>query len=506
MALPKEPRQKMINMMYLVLTALLALNVSAEILNAFKTVDSSIMKSNASLTATSDDVYKSFEVAVADGKTRDKATPLKAKADQVKQITAEMNQYLEGLKVSLKNAADLEVKDGKETFKEDNLDAATRIFQTEGKGPELFARLQKFQNDIYGAIGDDVKKERFSTGIPVDLTAYGGQNEFTEKNFHMVPTVAGLTLLSKFQNDVKNTESQAVNYLYSKIGSVKIVMNQVSAIASANASYILPGTPVEITAGIGAFSEAAKPTITFGGASGQPGKDPGTFKYVINDNTSGTKTVRVNFTYFTPDGTQKTDFRDVTYTVGQSGTASISLEKMNVFYIGVDNPVTITGSVGIERVKPTMSNGTINPIGGGRYTVRVTSPGESVITVFEDGKSVGNFPFRNKRIPDPVVYLGNLKGSEQSKGLVENQGGLFANLDDFPFATTFRVTSFKMILLPRGKENQIFQGTGNALSDQMSNALRAAPPGSQVIFAGIKVLGPAGDTRPIETGPSYYMR
>lgn len=102
MALPKEPRQKMINIMYLVLTALLALNVSAEILNAFKVVDNSLKESNNVLNTSTTGIYSNFEELLKDPKTTDKASIWKPKADQVRDLATVLFKELEDYKQALK--------------------------------------------------------------------------------------------------------------------------------------------------------------------------------------------------------------------------------------------------------------------------------------------------------------------------------------------------------------------------------------------------------------------
>src|SRR5689334_17314037 len=103
MSLPKEPRQKMINMMYLVLAALLALNVSVEVLNAFKTVNHSIERSNTVITEKNDLTYKSFEAKLADPQTANIAKIWAPPANQAKKFSSDMTTYLEGLKENLIN-------------------------------------------------------------------------------------------------------------------------------------------------------------------------------------------------------------------------------------------------------------------------------------------------------------------------------------------------------------------------------------------------------------------
>src|SRR5690349_9556308 len=136
MSLPKEPRQKMINMMYLVLTALLALNVSVEVLNAFKTVNTSIEKFNGVVTQKNDQTYKSFQDALDDQKTAEKAKIWAPKAFAAQKLSKDLTGYIETLKGQLIDESNPQMKDGKKEFTEGNLDAATRIFDTKGEGPK----------------------------------------------------------------------------------------------------------------------------------------------------------------------------------------------------------------------------------------------------------------------------------------------------------------------------------------------------------------------------------
>src|SRR5882724_11441993 len=145
MALPKEPRQKMINIMYLVLTAILALNVSAEVINAFKTVDTSLQNSNTNITTSNATLYASLEKKKTEATSAAQANIWAPRADAAKKLSADMMAYIEDLKVQLKKASNLRMveKDGKmvEDFKLDALDPSTRLFETEGKGKEFEAKL-----------------------------------------------------------------------------------------------------------------------------------------------------------------------------------------------------------------------------------------------------------------------------------------------------------------------------------------------------------------------------
>src|SRR5450631_828553 len=148
MSLPKEPRQKMINMMYLVLTALLALNVSVEVLNAFKTVNTSIQNSNGVVDQKNSLTYKSFEESLKDPQTAAKAATWTPKAEAVRKLSSDLTAYIETLKNKLIDESNPQMKDGKKEFTDGALDPATRIFDREGEGPVLYGKLGKFKTDL----------------------------------------------------------------------------------------------------------------------------------------------------------------------------------------------------------------------------------------------------------------------------------------------------------------------------------------------------------------------
>src|SRR2546423_7401082 len=128
MSLPAEPRQKMINLMYLVLTALLALNVSAEILNAFKTVDRSLTTTNKTVNHSTETIMASLQDKMSDPTTATKAAAWYPKAQQAVTLTKDMYEYIQGLKMEImKNAGFDPAKNGDSNYKQDNLDIATRI-------------------------------------------------------------------------------------------------------------------------------------------------------------------------------------------------------------------------------------------------------------------------------------------------------------------------------------------------------------------------------------------
>jgi len=228
MALPKEPRQKMINLMYLVLTALLALNVSNEILNAFKVVDNSLLSSNG--------VIKNSNALIASSLTEQGKKPelaakvaiWKPRADQAISMANAMAENIENLKVELKKESGLEIQEGVEVYKEDDLEAPTRLFGKEGKGKgqKLQDELQKYLNDLAALVPKGEAKQPLPK-FPLDLSVPKTQNKsnktWTDAYFHMTPTVAAITILSKFQNDVLRSGNLLADFCQSQIGKVKVV-------------------------------------------------------------------------------------------------------------------------------------------------------------------------------------------------------------------------------------------------------------------------------------------
>lgn len=374
MALPREPRQKMINIMYLVLTAILALNVSAEVIEAFKTVDKSLQSSSANIKASNEVLYKSLTDKLSDDKTKLQAAVWQPNAEKAKNYAAELVTYIDNLKQELKKGAGLTIKsDGKEDFKEDNLDASTRLFETNGEGAKLKAKLEKFKTDMLNI--DPKIKAQFENNFPVStdgVEGKEGKKDFVTGYFHMTPTVAALTILSKFQNNIRTVENQIVSYCHSQVGAVEVHMDQVGVLVGQNSNYLMPGQELVVTAGVGAYSSTVKSNITVNGSPINLVAGQGEYKTTVSG--AGKHTIQVSGSFIGEDGKPVAISKTIEYTVGIPGGAAVMLDKMNVFYIGVDNPVTISSGSGWDKTSVSMSGGTISGSGSNRI-VRVTQVG-----------------------------------------------------------------------------------------------------------------------------------
>lgn len=497
MALPKEPRQKMINLMYLVLTALLALNVSSQILNAFKVVDRSLMTSNTNLTASSTTIYNSLQAKMLEPATREKATIWNAKAQQAKKLSDEMDAYINTLKTELKKEAGskMETVDGQlvEEYKEDDLEAATRLFGNEEGGKDRGTQFEKKLKDYKEAMLaiDPEIRAKFINSFPVDVaTLYGPDKKpqtFTTAYFHMTPTVAGITLLSKFQNNVKNAENQVVTFCHAKVGEVQVKFDKTGVLVGQSSNYVMPGQEIQITAGIGAYSSAALPSISMNGSSVPVIEGKGTYKFQATG--AGKHTVPVTVRYKDQDNNDKVETQEVEYTVGTPGGAAVMLDKMNVFYIGVDNPVTIGSPTGWDKTTVSMSGGTITGSNDKRI-VRVSALGNASITVTADGKS-GSFPFRVKRIPDPIFKIGSGKPRVPSVEF-KNQSFARAELENFDFDLKYNIVSATVYFSGAGFPNVLTAALNGGSLAPLSSVLSRCGPGTVVTFDNVKVSGPDG--------------
>ena len=504
MALPTEPRQKMINMMYLVLTAMLALNVSAEILNAFRTVNQSLANANEIIELKNQGLFGSFEKKVADPKTAEKAKIWQAKALQAKGYADNLYNYIESLKTELMTAAGQKQPGG--DYKEDNLEAPTRLLVEGTKGKDLYQKLQDYKKNLLN-IDPAINKE-YSKTLPIDLNVPQTKNEgnrvWEAAYFRMTPTIASITMLSKFQNDVRNSEAQVVDYCHRQVGAVEVVYDEFQAFAGTNSEYLMPGQELVITAGVGAFSKSAKPNISIDGA-GMSLNPQGVAEYKTTVGGPGTYTKKVRITFVKPDGTPGSLEKNVQYTVGSPTGASVSADAVKVLYIGLENPLTVSGgSAGAEKTQASITNGgSLKSLGGGKYIANVSAPGKATINVTVEGKTTP-FDFRVKRVPDPIAMIGQSSGGRIPANAFKAQQGVRADLKDFVFeGVKFDIISYVVYATGAGfaESPGVSQNGGAYFNDASKRIIEKCRPGSTVVIDEIRARGPDGGIRVLPAIP-----
>lgn len=508
MSLPKEPRQLMINLMYLVLTAMLALNVSSEILHAFKTINQSITSSNASIQDKNDKLYKNFQDQEDDPVTRDRIKVYNDKAKQVKSLSNTMIEYLEKWKERVIEESGGRESDGS-IKREDNIDASTMLL-VEGKGGDtLRTKLTDLRNSFLSVVNPSYK-DQLGKELPIKVdnpekTDNNPRGDWATGYFYNMPTMAVITLLSKFQNDVRNSEAMTINQLAKEAGDVTIKFDEVEAIAIPQTSYALVGQKVEGRILLAAYNKAVNPKVS--SSSGRVTK--------VENGVATWETTAAGVGLQTVSGKVSLDLggRNITkdykfqYMVGSTG-ASIQLDKMNVFYIGVPNPITVSAAgYSIEDISVNIPGANLATTGKGKWDVTVTTPGKIMasINAKTDGgvKQVGGMEIRVKTIPDPVAKVAGKTGGIVGASVFRAQIGIPAILENFDFEARFVVTSFEFSYLPKRGEYQgpfNVNGASFAGAAQVANyQSKLAKPGDKIFIENIKAKGPDGRTRTLNS-------
>jgi gliding motility-associated protein GldM len=486
----------MINMMYLVLTALLALNVSSEILNAFKTVNRSLETTNTTVNASTETIMSSLQEKMGKPETAERAKIWYPNAQKVQGYAKGVYDYIQGLKDNILKQAGGDPNDPHKSFKEDNLDIATRMMVDKGEGKKLFKMLEDFKKNVL-AVDPSIAKS-FENSLQIDLTKpptkNKGNNTWEAAYFRMVPTVAAMTILSKFQNDVRTSENKVVSYCHEQVGKVEFRFNAYEAIVGQNTKVLLPGQELEINAGLAAFNTDNKPTVTIGNTT-VPVNEKGLAVWKNKVSTSGKIPVKISF----KNQEGKDEFRnfDVEYTVGQSN-AAVQLDKMNVLFIGVDNPVTVSGSGSVDQLKVGISGGGGSLSGGnGHYIARVNNEtDECIISVTtSDGKTTP-MKFRVRSIPDPTPRVGARESGDVPAGEFKSQGGVNAIVKNFFYETQFNVTGFRITFDGAGFDEGIDEkvNTGAAWNEARANIAKCRP-GTYITIDDIRAIGPDKRTR-----------
>lgn len=499
----------MINLMYLVLTAMLALNVSAEILNAFRTVDNSLNATNTTVNQATDRVMASLLEKTTEPESREKASIWYPKAKQVQDLSKDMYSYIDALRNRIHREAGFDpIKNGDSSFKQDNLEVATRIMMKEGEGPKLFNKLKQYKENLMRVVPEfDAKNLQINLDMP--QVQDKSNKTWESAYFHMVPTIAAMTILRKFQNDVKTSENKMVTFCHEQVGKVILKFDAFEAIVGQNSKYFMPGQDIEITAGLGAFSKTKLPNVSIGG-SAVPLNEKGMAVYKVAAGGIGQHTIPVTVSFTDQDGKPQTRTIPVEYTVGQAN-ASIALDKMNVLYIGVENPITVAASGGgDDKVQVNISGGggSLSKTGAGRYNVRVNSVTDDCkITVSVDGKVAGVSQFRVRTIPDPIAAVGGVpSGDNMNAAAFRAQGGVGAWIKDFPFDIKYQVVRFSISCDNDEQDIDVADCEGNLFNDKARQIInRDVKAGRTVTIDGIRAQGPDGRVRKL---PSlvYYIK
>jgi gliding motility-associated protein GldM len=516
MAHGKEtPRQKMIGMMYLVLTSMLALNVSKEVLNAFILVDEGLVTTTENFAAKNASTYNTFAQAYELNPA--KVGDWKDKADELHKRSDELYNFMHECKIDI-----LEIKEKKaivngeidwnEVQGKDNMDHPGQVMIIEGKGSELKGKIDDYRNYMLSMIDD---KEKYSstvesiegiltTELPKIQLEHGGKKvvaTWETTYFDMLPLASVITLLSKMQADVRNAEAEMLNFLLGQVEAGDIGFNKLEAVVMADHSLVFPGQEYKAKVFLAAYDSTQMPEVVLDNGT-MLQVEGGKGIYSSTSNTLGIKTwggtIKLD-----NDGTVTERPFKATYEVAEAN-ATISATAMNVFYRGIDNPVAISaGSVPESSVQARITSPhSIKRIRPGEYIVKPGVQGDkAVVSVYADidgsSKLMNQMEFRVKDLPTPTAKITGSRAGQANltPGQLAGLQIVEAEAEEFLFQVEFEVTSFTVgfndaagIWVERNADS-------NKFTSEMKGIFRTMRAGQRIAIQDIKAIGPDGKVR-----------
>ena len=512
---PETPRQRMISMMYLVYTAMLALNVSAEILQAFVTVGDSMEVTNKLLMGKAESAYTIFENSYKQdpGKVGDNW----AKAQEVRKKTKAIVEYIDNMKYELFVVVEgtpggvaeakklLDERGFDAVVKKDEYSAPTNYFLagsedgSAGKAIELRKKIETYQNEMLSYASGSFKETLKKMQIDFKGPFYNASKEelnWQMYNFYHTITLADMVLLNKFKSEIQNAEVDLINHLYSAVSADDFKFNTVVAKVVPKSTYIIQGGQYEAEVFVAAYDSRSELT---GQVRGQEYVgDSGMLKLKFPAGALGNQ--KYNGTLFVKkdSGPVPYDF-ELEYFVA-APSATISPTKMNVLYIGVDNPISVSVPGANSKdvnVTATGAGITLKKVKDGEYLATVKSQGKATISVSANmsGKTMnmGTMEFRCKAIPKPTAMVGTYTGGRIPKESLLTQGGLRVSMEGFDFPVKYNVTSFSMSFNTGGDAQAPIQATGSQFNAEMKAKLSKLRRGNKVYIENIRAKGPDGE-------------
>ncbi len=502
------PRQKMINLMYLVFIAMLALNMSKEVLSAFGLMNEKFASANAASIQTNKQLLESIKLKGTDNPGL--FGEAKAASEKIASVSKTFYDYIELLKADATNGVELE-EDGKLPY--EAMDKGPHIdeswFQGDNyssKGKEIVAAMSKYVADMKAAAGTNAKlipvvkeiEAKFNTADVKDRE--GVTKKYLNYHFEHFPAIASLAKLTAWQNDVQKAESDSYNNLLGKAAVEASSMKNYTALVVLDKNAYFQGETVTGKVVLGRYDENTKPTSFQG-----PGKIVnGQAVISMTAGSVGEQSINGSFTFMEDNKPVPLKFEGKYVVVPRPNSATISADKMNVVYRGVVNPMSISFA-GIADNAVSASAPGLTKSGNGKYEMRPGSGAEVTINVsgkMSDGKVANDKKvYRIKGIPSPNGTIrgemGVVKGPKSSLEI----STIGAKLVDFDFEVAIDVLGFNFKVA--GQPTVVV--VGNKLNAQCKSVLSKVGRGDQVTISEIKtrLVGAAGYLLP-RTAPVIY--
>ena len=498
-----SPRQKMINLMYIVLTAMLALNVSSDVLDGFTQVEEGLTRSNDNIEQRNASILATL--SAFNEQNPDKGQVWLEKALAVRKATQKIYSLVDSFKVAIVKKADGDKGDVNNIVSRDDLEAASVVMLSpvNRNGERLRLAIDDYRNYISAMVEDSVKRTSIESALSTENSS--ALVTWEEANFDNKPVVAAVTLLTKLQSDIRYAEGEALTTLLNNVDAHDVRVNELNAFVIPQSRLVMRGGKYSANIVLAAVDTTQRPVVYINGK--QLDNDRGLFETIAG--STGTFDYTGWLEVPRGDGTMTRHDFSSSYTVIEP-TATISATMMNVLYAGIDNPMSISvPGVATNSVSATMTNGTLTRKGD-QWVARPAQVGaEAVITVTAemDGRrqDVATTKFRVRKLPDPTPFItykdskGNADryrgGKPFAKTLLLQSPGIEAAIDDDLLNISFTVLSFETVF---------FDSMGNAIpevsdganfSQRQKDSFRRLSRGKRFYISRVKAKGPDGITR-----------
>ena len=502
-------RQKMINLMYLIFIAMLALNMSKEVLSAFGLMNEKLTESNEAATVRNSEFMASLAQQAID--QPEKYAPLKEKAENISNLANEFNTYLIDLKAKMsatvEDPEDYEIMD-KGDYLDENFFIGDKL---KPDGQEFLNYISKFRDEVIQVLADDPKFAQISEDVrnkfdtdPIK-NRDGNTVEWLEYHYKGYPLVASLTKMTQLQADIKTTESEVLSAMSRGVLTQEVSFTNYGTLLQAKKSAYFNGETFDGEIVLGRTDESTKPSradLMLDGRKLVQDKDftfeGGKVKLNVNSGNVGEHKITGNLIFNEEGVEREVPVEQAFMTVPKPNSATISADKMNVVYRGVTNPMTISFAGIPDNLVSANAPGLSKGSGVGKYNMNPGTGREVVINVsgkLPDGTNVSDrATFRIKDIPKPTgTIAGQMDNVKLPRNTVEI-ASVGAILEDFDFELPIQVTSFK-IKVPGQPSVEV---SGTKLSEQAKSALRKARRGDGIQIFDIKAQ--------IQNNTSYKLK
>lgn len=509
---PNSPRQKMINLMYLVFIAMMALNVSTEVLDGFELVQDSLRTSIDNSTHRNDIV--AGELNTAYKSNPEKVHEWYQKGVAVKHKSDSLYNYVQELKQRIAEIADGKDADVNSIEHKDDLEAAARVMLApiKGEGENLRLAIDSYRTWMGNLIDDPEKTRIIETALSTEPPHKAGLNTRTWEValFENMPVAAAITLLTKVQSDIRYAEGEVLSHLLSSVDVGDFRVNQIKAQVIPQSQIVMRGSQYEANIVLSAVDSTKRPSIFVNGKE-LPAEDEGVLK--IGTNATGTFPLEGYIALPNSEGNiVKYPFKSEYFVT--EPTATVAPTLMNVLYAGIANPIRIAvPGVPSGNVTASMTNGSLTRKGELWEAHPSTVGTDAVITVLAkmaDGRNVemAKTSFRVRALPDPLPYIeykdenGNIRkfrGGKIAKRSLVEADGILAAIDDDLLNVKYSVLRFELTF---------FDSMGNAIpevaegtnfSQRQKDYMRRLSRGKRFYISHVVAKGPDGIERTIPT-------